>query len=322
MKRWIAWIAAAMIAVMMPLAVNAADIRYEFPADEGENIASPSAMLMYLGVRADQDVILYEKEADKAYRPGALSRVAVLGYAMKVVEEKGLDLDKTTGTFTLYLYNHYVTGTGLAIVNMATGEEWTLRDLFAVCAIQTAADSVVTLAAAVSGTVEEFVDGLNAFAAELGCTGSHFTNVTGLNDEGQYMTARDTMTFMRYAMEKPLLKELFSLKQYTVNPVKKGKKTTWATGNEMIRASSPYYYAYAHGGKTGGTLTELGVVQFGGKDGYEYLAVVMGAPKKDEKGNATGTAYEDVRLGDPVSDPDRISGELAALPCAARCIRL
>ena len=295
MKRWIAWIAAVITAVMMPLTVCAADIRYEFEAEEGETIASPSAMLMYLGVRAEQDVLLYEKDADTAYQPGALTRVAMLGYAMKLVEEKQLDLDESTGTFTLYLYNHYVTGTGLAIANMGTGEEWTLRDLFSVCAIQTAADSAVTLAAALSGTVEAFVDGLNAFAAELGCTGSHFTNVTGLNDEGQYMTPRDVMTFTRYAMQYSVLKEMMSLTQYTVNPVKKGKKTSWPTANDMVRASSPYYYAYAHGGKTGGTLTELGVVQFGGKDGYEYLAVVMGAPKKDEKGNPTGTAYADIR---------------------------
>ncbi len=286
---------AVLVTVCSVCSVSASEMRYEFPADEGTDIMAPSAMMMYVGVKSDQDVVLYEKQADTRYQPGGLMRVAMIGYAMKRIKEKRINMDETNGTYTLEMFNQYVSGTGLHVAMMQFGETWTVRDLLTVCTIQTAADCAVTLAAAIEGNVETFVAGLNNFARELGCTNSSFTNVTCLNDGGQYMSARDVMTFTRYAMDYPELRSMLELTQYTVTPVSGGKKRSWPTGNDMLRASTPYYYTYATGGKTGGTLTETSLVTFGGKDGYEYMAVVMGAPRKDEKGELTGVAYADAR---------------------------
>ncbi len=279
----------------LPMTVSAKAILYEYPEEEDDRISAPSAMMMYLGVRAEQDVVLYEKSADTRYQPGALMRVAMLGYAMKLVTDNHIDIDKTTAAYSLTLFNHYVAGTGLHVALMNFGETWTLRDLITVCALQTAADCAVTLAVALSGTPEAFVEGLNAFAQELGCENSHFTNVTCLNEEGQYMSARDVMTFTRYAREYPLLQSAFELTQYTANPVSGGKARSWPTSNEMLRVNSGAFYTYAVGGKAGGTLTETSVVEYGGKDGYEYMTVVMGAARKDEDGNVVFNAYADAR---------------------------
>lgn len=299
MKRKFRRVAAAMLAVWLlcscAFTVSAGEIRYEFPADEGENIAAPSAMLSYIGVKAEQDVLLYEKDADTRYQPGSLMRVAMIGYAMKCIRDKRINMDTTHGTYTLEMFNHYVSGTGLHVAMMKFGETWTVRDLLTVCTIQTAADCAVVLATVLSGSPEEFVAGLNDFSRELGCENSAFTNVTGLNEDGQYMSARDVMTFTRYAMEYPELRTMLELTQYTVNPVEGGKSRSWPTSSDILRASTPFYYVYAKGGKTGGTLTETSLVTFGSKDGYEYMAVVMGAPRKDEKGELTGVAYADAR---------------------------
>ncbi len=279
----------------LPMTVSAKTILYPYPEEEDDRITAPSAMMMYVGVKAEQDVVLYEKDADKRYQPGALMRVAMLGYAMKLITENRIDIDKTTASYSLTLFNHYVAGSGLHVALMNFGETWTLRDLITVCALQTAADCAVTLAVALSGSPAEFVSGLNAFAQELGCKNSHFTNVTCLNEEGQYMSARDVMTFTRYAREFPLLQSALELTQYTANPVSGGKTRSWPTSNEMIRVNSGAFYTYAVGGKSGGTLTETSVVEYGGKDGYEYMTVVMGAERKDEKGTILFNAYADAR---------------------------
>ncbi len=277
--------------------VTAEPLLYEFPETEEETIVSPSAMMLYMGIRPEQDVILYEKEADVRYQPGSLMRVAMVGYAMKLITEQKLDIDTETAEYTLYQFNHYVAGTGLHVALMNFGETWTLRDLLTVCAIQTAADAAIALATKLSGSPEAFVEGLNAFALELGCTNSHFTNVMGLNEEGQYMSARDVMTFSRYAMQYPEIETMFTLKQWTVTPVSNGKTRSWPTSNDMLRpVSAGAYYQYATGGRTGGTLTELSLMAYGSMDGYDYMAIVMGAPKKDDKGNATNHAYADARL--------------------------
>ena len=183
-----------LVVLMGILAVPAAgQVLYPYPETEGDRVESASAMLVYLGTTAADDVILYEKEADLPYSPGALVRVMVGAYAMKAIEEKSLDLDTVQGTYTLEMFNSTIAGTGLGNCNMAFGETWTLRDLLTASMVTTAADAALTMAVAVAGSEAAFVAGMNELAAELGCTGSHFTNVTGLHDPNQVMTARDTV---------------------------------------------------------------------------------------------------------------------------------
>lgn len=292
-------IACGLIAVcllcMTAFSASAEAIRYDFPETEEQAITAPSAMMLYFGIRPEDDVVLYEKEADARYQPGSLMRVAMLGYAMKLINEQKIDIDTETASYSLYLFNHHVAGTGLGTAEMNFGETWTLRDLLTLCAIQTSADCAVTLAEKLSGSPEAFVEGLNEFATELGCTNSHFTNVMGLNDDGQYMSARDVVTFLRYAMQYPEVYEMLALTDWTVQPVSGGKKRSWPTGNDMLRASQEPFYQYATGGRTGGTLTESSLVEYGSYKGYDYMAVVMGAERKDEKGKLTHTAYKEAK---------------------------
>lgn len=297
MKQWIYRLSAVLLGISLLLTAfpaAGAELRYEYPADE-DPIESPSAVLLYMGVKPEQDVYLYEKDADKTYEPGALMRVAMIGYAMHLIEEQQLDMDTVTGTYTLELFNHYVAGTGLHVALMNFGEVWKLRDLLILCTIQTAADCAVALAAALSGSPDAFVEGLNLYAQELGCTNSHFTNVVGLNEDGQYMSARDAVIFSRVAMQYTVLRNALEMTQYTVTPVSGGKTRSWPSSCDFIRQSSEAFYTYGLGGKTGGTLSEMSLMAFGGNNGYEYMAIVMGAPRKDDKGNMTNIAYADAR---------------------------
>ena len=222
-------------------------------------------------------------------------RVAMAGYAMKLITEQKINMETATGQYTLDLFNRYVAGTGLHVALMEFGETWKVKDLLTMCTIQTVADAAVTLASVLSGSPEAFVEGLNGFAQELGCTNSHFTNVIGLNEEAQYMSARDVMVFSRYAMQYPEVRDMLELTQWTVQPVAGGTRRSWPSSNDFIRASSNVYYTYAKGGRTGGTLTELSLMEFGSHDGYEYMAIVMGTPKKNDKGEITNAAYSDAR---------------------------
>lgn len=294
-KQWISTFLAAILLLLSVLPVAGEQILYPYPDAEGDTVGAPSAMLLYMGVKPEQDVILYEKQADTRYQPGSLMRVAMLGYAMKYITDNNINMDTQTATYTLELFNHYVAGTDLHTALMKFGETWTLRDLMTVCAIQTAADCAVTLAAALGGSPEAFVAGLNEFSAALGCTNSHFTNVMGLNEEGQYMSARDVMTFTRYAMQYPEVQAMLELTDWAVKPVSGGTTRSWPTSNDMLRRSMSVYYTYAVGGRTGGTLTETSLMEYGSKDGYEYMSIVMGAQRKDDKGNLTYAAYADAK---------------------------
>ena len=148
----------------------AADSPYKLPDDL--TVASPAALVVYLGLTPVQDTVLFEKNADEVRAPAALVRLMVGAYALKLIEENNIDVATATGTYEVWMFNSFVAGTGISTANMDFGETWTIKDLLAASLLQTAGDAAVTLAATLSptGKVGDFVKGMNAYAKELGCT--------------------------------------------------------------------------------------------------------------------------------------------------------
>ena len=191
LKRKLCAIAVVALLLAGMLTVGAAPASaagYALP--EGTIIHAPAAILVNLAGNPQQDMVLYEKEADTVHAPGSMMRYAVLGYALSRIQEQGLDIDTATGTYTKELFDRYVAGTGVPTANMKFGETWTLRDLLAVAFMQSASDAVAVLAAAVDGSVEAFLDGMNGMTETLACDYTHFANLTGLDSLSQYTTNR------------------------------------------------------------------------------------------------------------------------------------
>ena len=147
-NRIVALLAALTLAVTLLLSgvVSATAAGYPLPADV--TINAQSAILVSLAGNPASDMVLYEKDADEVRAPGAMMRYMVLAYALHRIEEKGLDIDEDTGSYTIALFNEFVAGTGVPTANMAYGETWTLRDLMTVSFIHNASDAVVVLAEA------------------------------------------------------------------------------------------------------------------------------------------------------------------------------
>lgn len=58
---------------------------------------------------------------------------------------------------------------------------------------------------------------MNSYAAALGCTGTHFTNPHGLQDENHYTTPYDIYLMLNEAMKYKEFTEITQLSSYTVN---------------------------------------------------------------------------------------------------------
>lgn len=243
-------------------------------------VSAKSAMLIYLGPTPAEDVVLFQRDADRRRSPAATVRVMVGLYAIRQIREKNINIDTATGVYDWTCYNQ-ITGTGLGVVGMQIGDEWTLRDLLTATMAETAADACVALCQAISGSVSAFVDGMNRLAKEMGCTSTAFANVTGLDALGQYTTARELAVLMRAAMEYPELVTAMGVNSYEVTPVK-GRKQTRATVNSMLRPITDSYYSKLQFGRTG-YADEAGrcMVSVAKQDGYQYMSVVLGSAAED-----------------------------------------
>ena len=292
------FLAAGMLAGTAALPANAETAElsvsgYTLPEDRP--IDSGTALLVNLGGTVEQDTVLYAREADTVRAPGAMMRYMVIAYALTRIQELGLDMDTATGTYTLEMFNGYVAGTGVPTVHMQFGETWTLRDLMAASFLQSASDAVTTLAFAIDGSVSAYVKGMNRLADTLGCSYTHFGNVTGLDSLSQYTTARDMYRIIRYAQTFSAFEGLVSTRQYTVKPVSGGKERSLVSVNHMQQSSSPYYNSPLVFSRTGLSDHEGRTCASVARDsGYEYLVVLMNAPEKNAAGE-TGIHYRDTR---------------------------
>ena len=78
------------------------------------------------------------------------------------------------------------------------GEELTMTDLINGMLVYSANDAANVIAIQVAGSMEAFVDMMNAKAQELGMTNTHFVNACGTHNDDHYTTARDLAILARY----------------------------------------------------------------------------------------------------------------------------
>lgn len=264
-----------------------------YPLPEKTKIRAASAILVSLAGDPKADVVLYEKKAGDVHAPGSMMRYMVLAYALHRAEEKNLDPDKATGTYKKEMFDRYVAGTGVPTANMNFGEKWKLRDLMAVSFMQSASDTLVTLAVALDGSVPKFIAGMNDLAKEIGCEYSHFSNLTGLDSLGQYTTARDMYRIVRYCQQFSSFEKLAGNYMVTVKPVSGGQKRTIVSANELLQTSSPHYYSAIVHSRTGLSEHEGRTCASVARDsGYEYLVVVLGCK---ETAGTIGCHYTDTK---------------------------
>ena len=219
-------IAVRLFAVLMTLTIIAgASVcgagALSFPTD-----VKPQSKSVLL-VSMDNGQTVYEKEADKKMYPASTTKIMTYIIAY----ENG------TGSSTAFLSDHI-------------GEKVKAIDLFYSLMVPSGNDAAMVLADYVgNGDIKFFVDKMNAKAAELGCTNTHFENPDGLHNKNHYTTARDLVKITNYALTLPNFQKISNTVSYTCE----GDDTALRTTNLLIDGNSEYYYTYAKGIKTGTT---------------------------------------------------------------------
>jgi len=237
-----------------------------------KDIEAPNMML----AETNTERIIYEREADEKIYPASITKLMT---AILVVENCELDeIVIVSEKAIMSVPSGYVNA------NLQVGEELTVEDLLYVMLIPSANDAANALAEHVGGSIESFSAMMNTRAKELGCTGSNFTNPSGLHQKEHYTTCRDIYLISKEAISKEYIKKIIGTTKYTLPQTNKytGTSRIFTTTNYlMLKSLSKYYCDYCIGGKTGYTGEARNcVVEFIEKDGIELIAIVMGENAK------------------------------------------
>lgn len=220
-------------------------------------LSAASAVL----IDASSGRIIYEKDANSRRPMASTTKIMTALVA--------LESGNTDRTVTVPAEACGVEGSS---IYLAAGDKVTLKDLIWAVMLESANDAATAVAIEVGGSVEGFADMMNSRAAELGLSGTHFTNPHGLDDEEHYTTASDLAKLAATALENEQFREIASTYRHTITV---GEKSRYLLNhNKMLKL-----YEGSIGVKTGYTK-HCGrcLVSSAERDGVRLVAVTLNAP--------------------------------------------
>ena len=229
------------IALTSLLPVTATDDAF----DLGKNLYSTN----YIFLDADTGQVLSAKKQDEQISIASLTKMMTVLLAI----ENSSSLNQTvtiTDEMIDGLYEEQA-----SVAGYVTGDTATILDLCYAAAIPSAADAANALAIQIGGSFEKFYQMMNDKAAQLGMDHTVFKSAHGLDREGQYSTVEDVSKLLRYALQNPTFKEIFSTKEHTTQAT-----TFYPFGISLASTIWAYADTYGYnlanlsGGKTGYTL--------------------------------------------------------------------
>lgn len=223
--------------------------------------------------------VLFEKNADEKLYPASTTKLMT---ALLVLEKANL-----TDTVTFSKTATTNLESGAVTLSLTEGDKLTVETCLYGLLLKSANEVANGLAEHVGGSISGFADLMNAKAAALGCTNTHFVNPNGLNDSNHYTTARDMAKIAAAAFANETLCRIDTTMSYTFPATKKAAARTIKPGHKMLDKNDSRYYAGIVAGKTGYTsLAGNTLVTCVEKNGTRLVAVIL---------KAKGTHYTDTK---------------------------
>src|SRR5882757_2802011 len=158
--------------------------------------------------------------------------------------------------------------------------------------VKSANDMAVLIAEGVGGSIENFADQMNATAARLGMTQSHYVNPNGLPADEQIVSARDLAILAR-----AVLREFPEYDEYWHLPGIRFGKRVYRNYNSLLGR-----YPGADGMKTGFICASgFNLVATATRDGKRLIAVVLGAPSSSARAIKAAQLLERGFASNPLS---------------------
>lgn len=250
-------------------------VKGDVPLDSVELGKEQAGLLLDL----DRKKVLYSKGAYHKVYPASITKIMT---GMLALKHGNMDELVTISQENVTLEE------GSQVCGFQAGDRVTMNQLVNCLLVYSGNDAASAIATTIGGSTENFVSMMNSYAASLGCTGTHFTNPHGLQDENHYTTSYDIYLMLKEALKYPEFMEITQLPSYTVN-------YTHADGSEastVLYATDHYLTGEAVtpkdvtilGGKTGTTSAAGNCLALLSQNAYgkPYISIVTGAPQKED----------------------------------------
>ena len=170
------------------------------PAPVGARL--PSAERAPIALLADLTAgqVLFARQADITFLPASMTKAMTALVAFDLIDAGKLD-ENTIVTISPDLAKRW-SGRGTTL-NLQAGERVSVHDLLMGAAVVSGNDAAAALGEAALGSEAAWLAAMNARAAQLGMTASHFATANGFPDQGRtYVTAADMVRLAAALIEQ------------------------------------------------------------------------------------------------------------------------
>ena len=241
-------------------------------ANEGNaplSVSSKSAILMDVG----SGQILYEKNAHDKLPPASVTKVMTMLLICEALDSGKIILDDSVQI------SENAASMGGSQIFLEAGEVQKVDTLLKGIAVASANDGCVAMAEYIGGSVESFVDMMNAKAKELNMKDTNFVNTNGLPVDNHYTSAHDIAIMSRELLKHDVISKYLTTWMDQVVVGKKQITVGLANTNKLIK-----HYQGATGVKTGFTQQAKYCLSASAKRGDTHLvAVTLGAETSPER---------------------------------------
>lgn len=247
-------------------------------------------------INLDTDEVVYQKNADTQYMPGSLVQIMEAVIVLENCQNLGTRITADASLYGKYADSEYPDD--IRFADIKDHDTLTVEELLYAMMLTSSVEASVMLANQFgNGSMSAFVDMMNARAQELGCTQTHFTNVTGMYDISQKTTANDMALITRHALSLNKFEQIattVSFAPFSANQERHDEDWIWTHSNLMVIPNSEYHMEGAKGIKTA-NLTAQGrnIITEASRDGNHFLVILLAAPFEDKDGHLKYYHIED-----------------------------
>jgi len=152
--------------------------------------------------------VLYEHDAGKRMSPASLTKIMS---ALVILEQGQLDDFVTISPNAARAHKTHL--------RVKAGQVFRLEDLLKAMLIVSANDACLAAVEHVGGDEAQFVTLMNAKAAALGLSDTHFSNGCGFDNPDHYSTAEDLATLSITALDQPIFRQLVREERAIITPI-------------------------------------------------------------------------------------------------------
>ena len=233
------------------------------------SVSSKSAILTDVG----SGQILYEKNAHDKLPPASVTKVMTMLLICEALDSGKITLDDSVQI------SENAASMGGSQIFLEAGEVQKVDTLLKGIAVASANDGCVAMAEYIGGSVESFVDMMNAKAKELNMKDTNFVNTNGLPVDNHYTSAHDIAIMSRELLKHDVISKYLTTWMDQVVVGKKQITVGLANTNKLIK-----HYQGATGVKTGFTQQAKYCLSASAKRGDTHLvAVTLGAETSPER---------------------------------------